>query len=180
MSRADVFVHASAVVHDDAAIGPGTRIWDWSKVREKSVIGSGCNIGQSCYIDIGAVVGDRCKIQNGVSVYHGVIIGDDVFVGPNAVFTNDLVPRAFNTEWKISETQVGNGASIGANATIRCGIRLGDYAMVAAGAVVTKDIPAHGLVMGNPAKLVDYVTKSGKRLDWDMTGPAPVADKLVD
>lgn len=180
MSRDNVFVHPTATVHDDAIIGAGTRIWDWSKVRERARIGAGCNIGQSVYVDMDAVIGDGCKVQNGVSIYHGVTIKDRVFVGPNAVFTNDMFPRAFSTNWEVTPTLVEEGASIGANATIRCGITLGAYSMVAAGSVATKDVPAHGLVMGNPARLVDYVTRSGKRMNWDMAGPAPAAEALAD
>ena len=109
-------------------------IWNWSKVRENVTIGNNCSIGQCCYIDFSITIGDRCKIQNGVSLYNGLVIGDDVFIGPNATFTNDLRPRAHNEDWKITDTKVLDGASIGANATIICGITLGKNCMIAAGA----------------------------------------------
>ena len=161
----EIFIHPSAHVSEDAEIGAGTKIWINSQVREKAVIGTGSIISKDTYIDTGVIIGNRVKIQNGVSVYHGVIVDDDVFVGPNAVFTNDLVPRAFNENWVITPTRVRKGASIGANATIVCGITIGEYAMIGAGSVVLSDIPAHGLVVGNPARLIGYVCECGQRLD---------------
>ena len=171
-----VYIHATAEVHSGAQIGAGTKIWNWSKVREKTRIGTNCNIGQSVYIDFDVVMGDDCKVQNGVSLYHGQTIGNQVFVGPNVTFTNDQYPRAFNGDFEVSKTVIEDGASIGANATIRCGVRLGRYCMVAAGAVVTRDVPAFGLVLGVPARLVDYVGKDGKPLHWDMSAPPPVQE----
>ncbi len=161
----DVFIHASAHVSDEASIGKGTKIWINSQVREKAVIGDNCIISKDTYIDTEVRIGSRVKVQNGVSIYHGVTIEDDVFVGPNVAFTNDFVPRAFNDEWKISKTLVKHGASIGANATILCGHTVGEYALVGAGSVVTKDVPDHGLVVGNPARLIGYVCRCGQRLD---------------
>jgi acetyltransferase-like isoleucine patch superfamily enzyme len=158
------FIHESAHISPDAKIGDGTKIWVNSQVREHAQIGENCIISKDTYIDEHVVIGDRVKIQNGVSVYHGVIIEDDVFVGPNATFTNDHVPRAFNTSWKISETIVKKGASIGANATIICGVTVGEYAMIGAGSVVTKNIAPHALVVGNPAKQIGYVCKCGGKL----------------
>jgi acetyltransferase-like isoleucine patch superfamily enzyme len=119
------------------------------------------------YVDHAVRIGNHCKIQNSVSVYHGVTVEDDVFVGPNVVFTNDKVPRAFNSEWKITPTLVKQGASIGANATIICGITIGEYAMVAAGSVVTRDVAPFTLVMGNPARLVARIDKAGNRITED-------------
>ena len=174
------FVHESATVSPDSAIGNGTKVWDWAKIREGAELGADCIVGQGVYVDTGVRIGDRCKLQNGVSVYHGVTIDNDVFVGPAATFTNDKVPRAFATDWEVSPTHVESGASIGANATIVCGIRIGAYAMVAAGSVVTKDVPNHALVMGNPARIVDYVSVRGHRLHWDMSNPAPTEDELKD
>lgn len=138
-------------------------------------------IGKNVYIDVHAEVGDRCKIQNNVSVYHGVRIGDDVFVGPSATFTNDLVPRAFNAEWQVTETFVGNGASIGANATIVCGNRLGAYSMVAAGATVTHDVEAHELVAGTPARRLGWVCRCGQVVSRAAERPADlVCDSCKD
>lgn len=156
-------IHPSASVADSAAVGEGTSIWEWSKVREGAIIGKECVIGQGVYIDHGVRIGDRCKIQNHVSVYHGVTIGDRVFVGPSATFTNDLVPRADSTDWQVSPTVVEDGASIGANATIVCGTTLGRSCMIGAGSVVTGDVPAHALVVGNPARVIDYVDTDGRR-----------------
>jgi acetyltransferase-like isoleucine patch superfamily enzyme len=167
-----VYIHETATVEEGAKIGEGTRIWHQAHVRGGSEIGSGCNIGKNCYIDAGAKIGNRVKIQNNVSVYHGVEIGDDVFVGPSAVFTNDFYPRAFSTNWKVAETHIEKGASICANATIVCGHRIGEYATVGAGSVVTKDVPAYALVAGNPARQIGWVCKCGHRLDETMTCPA--------
>lgn len=161
----NIFIHASAHVSDRAQIGKGSKVWINSQIREGAVIGENCIISKDTYIDTGVSIGSGVKIQNGVSIYHGVTIEDDVFVGPNAVFTNDYVPRAFNTAWKITETLIKRGASIGANATVVCGNTVGEYALVAAGSVVIRDVPAHGLVVGNPARLIGYVCKCGQRLD---------------
>jgi len=170
--RIDIFIHPAAFVSDDALIGDGTKIWINSQVREGASIGDHCIISKDTYIDTGVKIGNRVKVQNGVSIYHGVEIGDDVFIGPNAVFTNDHVPRAFNRDWKIAATIVEKGASIGANATIVCGHRIGEYALVGAGSVVTKDVPAHALVMGNPARIRGYVCRCGARLDAEGRCPA--------
>jgi UDP-2-acetamido-3-amino-2,3-dideoxy-glucuronate N-acetyltransferase len=180
MKLRKTFIHASAEVHPTAKIGEGTFIWNWSKVRERARVGAACNIGQGVYIDLDTVMGARCKIQNGVHVYCGVTLGDDVFVGPNATFTNDRVPRAHMPYWRIVDTLVEDGASIGANATIVCGIRLGRHCMVAAGAVVTKDVPDFGLVAGCPARLIDYISVSGERFGWKEGDAAPDPKILLD
>jgi len=164
-----VFIHDSAHVSAGARIGSGTKVWINSQIREDAEIGEDCIISKDTYIDTGVRIGSRVKVQNGVSIYHGVDIEDDVFVGPNATFTNDYVPRAFNADWKISKTLVRRGASIGANATIICGHTIGEFAMVGAGSVVTKDVPAHGLVVGNPAKLIGFVCRCGQRLNGSQT-----------
>ena len=156
-------IHPSADVSQDAEVGDGTAIWNNAQVRAGAVVGRGCNLGKDVYIDEGAVVGNGVKIQNGVSIYHGVTVEDDAFLGPHCAFTNDLRPRAFGS-WHITPTRVCRGASIGANATIVCGATIGSYAMVAAGSVVTHDVPDHGLVMGNPARLRGYVCRCGHKL----------------
>lgn len=159
-----VFVHPLAVVDDGAEIGEGTRIWHFAHVRSSAKVGKACNIGKDVYIDADVIIGDNVKIQNGVSVYHGVVIEDDVFCGPHMTFTNDMYPRAFGDAWQVFKTLVRKGASIGAHATIVCDVTLGEYCMVGSGAVVTKDVPAHGLVVGNPARLVGFVCRCGQPL----------------
>ena len=161
---AETFIHPTAHVSDQAEIGVGTKIWINVQVRENVRIGRDCILSKDVYVDHAVKIGDRCKIQNSVSVYSGVEISDDVFVGPNACFTNDKVPRAFNADWIITPTRIDNGASIGANATIVCGITIGEFAMVAAGSVVTKDVPPYTLVMGNPARAISRVNKEGHRV----------------
>ncbi|GAX91982.1 acyltransferase [Effusibacillus lacus] len=158
-------IHESAEVAPTASVGENTAVWNQVQIREGAVIGGECSIGKDVYIDQGVRIGDRCKIQNGVSIYNGVIIEDDVFLGPHMTFTNDLVPRAFNTNWKITPTRVKKGASIGANATIVCGVTIGEYAMVGAGAVVTKDVAPFALVVGNPAKQIGWVCECGVRIE---------------
>ena len=180
MAERKTYIDPTAIVDERAEIGAGTMIWNWSKVREDARIGENCNLGQAVYVDFGVTIGDGCKIQNGVSVYHGVSLGDRVFVGPDATFTNDRVPRAFNENWQVVPTIVEQGASIGANSTIVCGVTLGAYCMVGAGAVVTRDVPAHGLVLGQPARLVDYVTVSGRRIGWTPGNPPPGAEILEE
>jgi UDP-2-acetamido-3-amino-2,3-dideoxy-glucuronate N-acetyltransferase len=160
----DGSVHPTAIVEDGAIVGPGTRIWHRSHLRAGSRIGSGCTIGFAVYVDAGVVIGDRCKLENHVSVYHGVILGDDVFVGPGVMFTNDLYPRADAAAWEVVPTRVRRGASIGANATIVCGVEVGERSMVGAGSVVTADVPAHGLVTGSPARLRGCVCTCGSPL----------------
>ena len=160
----DVFIHKLAVVDDGAKIGTGTKVWHFAHVRNTAKIGDGCIIGKSVYIDADVIIGNNVKIQNGVSVYHGVTIEDDVFCGPHMTFTNDMYPRAFGDSWEVAKTLVKKGVSIGAHATIVCNTTLGEYCLVASGAVVTKDVPSHGLVMGNPAQLVGFVCKCARPL----------------
>ncbi len=167
LKRADVFIHDTAVVAPDAVIGAGTKIWHYVHVREHAKIGTHCVLGKDVYIDHYVAIGNGVKIQNGVSVYQGVTLEDEVFVGPNAVFTNDLLPRSQHTTWRVVETVVERGASIGANATIVCGVRLGAHCMVGAGAVVVKNVPPHALVVGNPAKVAGYVCSCGHHLHRD-------------
>lgn len=161
----DVQIHPTADVSPDALIGDGTKIWHQAQVREGASIGKNCIISKNVYIDEKVRIGNGVKIQNNVNVYHGVTIEDDVFLGPSMTFTNDMFPRAFRADWEITETIVRKGASIGANATVRCGVTIGEYAMVGSGSVVTKDIPSHALVVGNPAHRIGYVCMCGRRLD---------------
>ena len=161
----DIFVHSSSHIERGAQIGKGSKVWINVQIRSTSIIGENCIISKDVYIDESVEIGNHCKIQNGVSVYHGVTIEDDVFVGPNACFTNDKIPRAFNQDWQITKTLIKKGASIGANATIVCGITLGEYSMIAAGSVVTKDVEPYSLVMGSPAKHYSYVDKLGNKVN---------------
>lgn len=163
-SAPKVFVHQTADVSPQATVGEGSFVWHQAQLREGARVGRNCRIGKGVYIDRGVVVGDDCKLQNYAVTYEGVKLGDRVFVGPHAVFTNDLYPRAESKDWKIVPTLVKEGASIGANATIVCGITIGRYAMVAAGAVVTTDVPDQALVMGVPARVVGFVCECGQRL----------------
>lgn len=161
----ETFIHASAAVDPRAEIGAGTKVWINVQIREGASIGEECILSKDVYIDHGVRIGHRCKIQNSVSVYNGVTIGNEVFVGPNACFTNDKVPRAQNPDWTITPTIIGDGASIGANATIVCGVTIGEFAMVAAGSVVTRDVEPYSLVMGSPARHVGFVDKKGNRVE---------------
>lgn len=162
-STSPAFIHPSANVSETAVIGDGTKVWINVQVRERAIIGADCVISKDVYIDQSVRIGDRCKIQNGVSIYKGVTLGDDVFVGPHAVFTNDKVPRAFNVDWTVTSTHVLDGASIGANSTIVCGVTIGEYAMVAAGSVVTRNVAPFTLVLGNPARPVARIDRAGNR-----------------
>lgn len=166
-----IFIHPTAEVSEKAKIGKGTKIWNLAQVREDCVIGEECIISKNVYIDTQAVLGNRVKVQNNVNVYHGVTIEDDVFLGPSMTFTNDFYPRAFNADWQITRTLVKKGASIGANATIVCGNTIGEYALVGSGSVVTKDVPAHALVAGNPARQIGWVCRCGHKLNSDWVCP---------
>jgi UDP-2-acetamido-3-amino-2,3-dideoxy-glucuronate N-acetyltransferase len=165
-------VHPTAIVEDGSSIGDGTSVWHHSHVRSGAVIGSGCTLGKNVFIDSAAVVGNRVKIQNNVSVYSGVTLEDEVFVGPSAVFTNDLFPRAASTTWEILPTVVRRGASIGANATIICGNDIGEYAAVGSGSVVTRPVLAHQLVVGNPARHHGWVCSCGRPTSKSPERPA--------
>jgi UDP-2-acetamido-3-amino-2,3-dideoxy-glucuronate N-acetyltransferase len=159
------FIHPTAIIDSTAVVGSGTKVWVNVQIRENARVGENCILSKDVYIDREVTIGSGCKIQNSVSVYRGVVIEDEVFIGPNACFSNDRLPRAFSTSWEITPTLVRRGASIGANATIICGVTIGEYAMVAAGAVVTRDVEAHALVMGNPARCVAHVAEDGRRVD---------------
>jgi UDP-2-acetamido-3-amino-2,3-dideoxy-glucuronate N-acetyltransferase len=168
-----VFVHATAEVSPDAVIGAGSKIWNHAQVRPNATIGENCVIGKGVYVDANVMISDNCKIQNYVSVFDGVTLEDGVFVGPHVCFTNDMQPRAVNPDgtlkaaedWVLTPTLVRTGASIGANSTIRCGITIGEWAMIGAGSVVTKDVPANALVVGNPARQIGWVCACGQRCE---------------
>jgi UDP-2-acetamido-3-amino-2,3-dideoxy-glucuronate N-acetyltransferase len=167
-----VVIHPTADVSSEAFVGPGTRIWHHVQVREGAQIGADCILSKGVYVDACVVIGNNVKIQNYVSIYHGVTIEDGVFCGPHCVFTNDKAPRAINpdgslkagNDWVLSKTLVRMGAAIGANATIVCGVTVGEWAMIGAGSVVARDVPDYGLVWGNPARLHGFVCPCGARL----------------
>ena len=161
----DHAIHPTAIIDDPATpIGAGTRIWHWVHVMPGAIIGDRCSIGQGCFI--GRVrIGDGCRIQNHVSLFDGVILDEDVFVGPSAVFTNVKHPRAHvSRKDDYDQTHVGQGATIGANATVLCGVSIGAYAMIGAGAAVTHDVPAHAVVVGTPARRVAWACRCGETL----------------
>ena len=165
--------HETVVIDPGCTIGDGTRIWHFSHIMPGCIIGRNCNIGQNVVISPQVVLGDNVKVQNNVSVYTGVTCGDDVFLGPSCVFTNVVNPRsAVSRKSQYQKTHVGRGASIGANATIVCGHTIGEYAMIGAGAVVTKDIPPYALVVGNPSRRIGWVSEYGHRLSFNEKGIA--------
>jgi acetyltransferase-like isoleucine patch superfamily enzyme len=160
----NIYIHPTAVVDKTAKIGEGTRIWHFVHVRENAEIGINCILGHSVYIDRKVKIGNRVKLENRTNVYQGVKIEDDVFVGPHVTFTNDPYPRSFSTDWKIVPTHVKKGASIGAGSVVLCGVTINQYAMIGAGSVVTKDVPARALAYGNPAKIRGFVCICGRKL----------------
>ena len=159
------WAHNTSIVSDTAQVGDGTKIWQFCNIMSGAIIGQDCNIGQNVFVEGGVCIGNRVKVKNNVSLYTGVICEDDVFLGPNCVFTNVITPRSFvERKSEFRQTILKTGCSIGANATIICGNVIGEYAMIGAGAVVTKDVKPFELVVGNPARRIGYVCKCGERL----------------
>ena len=169
----DYFAHPTAVIDADCQIGEGTKIWHFSHLMPHCRIGQNCIIGQNVFVAEGVTIGDNVKVQNNVSIYAGVEVEDDVFLGPSMVFTNVLNPRSFiERKSEFKKTLVRKGATIGANATIVCGCEIGRYALVGAGAVVTKSVPDYALMVGNPAVQIGWVSEYGHTLTFDEQGRA--------
>ena len=169
----EYFAHTTAVVDDGCKIGKGVKIWHFSHIMPNCILGDNCNIGQNVVISPDVVLGKNVKVQNNVSIYTGVTCDDDVFLGPSMVFTNVINPRsAVNRKSEYAKTHVGNGASIGANATIVCGHDIGEFAFIGAGTVVTKTVPAYALIVGNPGRQIGWMSEYGHRLDFDKDGLA--------
>jgi acetyltransferase-like isoleucine patch superfamily enzyme len=162
------FKHEKSLVHPGAKIGEGTRIWAFANVSDGAAIGSGCNVCDGCFVEKGGVIGDHVTLKNHVSIWNGVTLEDDVFVGASAVFINDRYPRSNRQDaWTLERTFVKKGATIGAGAVVLCGITIGEYAVVGAGAVVTKNVDPHTIVVGNPARFGGYACRCGRKLDRD-------------
>ncbi len=173
MQQDDFFIHPTAVIDNGAVIGRGSKIWHFCHLMPKSRIGTDCILGQNIYIDNNVTIGNRVKIQNNVSVYNGVEVEDDVFLGPSMVFTNVTNPRSFiERKNEFKKTIIRKGATIGANATLLCGIEIGSYAMIGAGTMIISNIAPYALVVGNPARQIGWVSEAGITLDFDAEGLA--------
>ncbi|RPD99049.1 N-acetyltransferase [Aureibaculum marinum] len=173
MKKLDYFAHETAVIDDNCTIGKGTKIWHFSHIMSNCEIGEECSFGQNVVVSPDVVLGRNVKVQNNVSIYTGVICEDDVFLGPSMVFTNVINPRsAIIRRDEYKKTLVKKGASIGANATIVCGNTIGEFSLIGAGSVVTKEVPAYALVVGNPSKQIGWVSEYGHRLNFDENGIA--------
>ena len=167
------YVHPSSIIDDNCIIGEGTKIWHFSHVMGGAVIGNNCNLGQNVVVSPKVVLGNNVRVQNNVSIYEGVICEDDVFLGPGVVLTNVINPRsAVSRKTEFKTTLIKKGASIGANATIVCGNTIGEYAFVGAGAVVTKNVPAYALIVGNPGRQVGWMSEFGQKLHFNAEGKA--------
>jgi acetyltransferase-like isoleucine patch superfamily enzyme len=174
----DYMAHPTAFIEESATIGEGTKIWHNAQIRSRARIGARCIIGKGAFVDFGVVVGDDCKIQNYACVYHGVVIGRGVFIGPHVVFVNDIRPRATDRafrqlgegEWEVGATIVGDGAAFGANSTILTNVRIGKWALIAAGAVVTRSVEPYALVVGSPARRTSWVCVCGRKLSTAVCG----------
>lgn len=168
-----IYIHPTAEVSPEAQVGPGTRIWHQAQVREGAVVGAECILSKGVYVDRDVRIGDRVKVQNYASLYHGTTVEDGAFIGPYACLTNDRFPRAVTPEgklkgdadWEVGEVRIGQGASVGAGAVVLPGVEVGSWAMVGAGAVVTRSVPAHALVVGNPARLAGVVCRCGRPVE---------------
>jgi len=181
---ADAYVHPTAVVEDGAVLGPDTKVWHHAQVRTGARVGSGCILGKGSFVDLDVVIGDRCKLQNYVNVFHGSVVEDEVFLGPLAVLTNDRFPRAAtpdgglkcDADWEVSGVLVRHGASVGSRAVVLPGVEIGRWAIVGAGAVVTRTVEAHRVVAGNPARPVGWAGRCGHVLsdvDWPGAADCP-------
>jgi len=161
----NVYVDHTAIIDNGVSLGSGTKIWHFVHIMEDAKIGKECVLADYVYVGRGVKIGNGVKLENRATVYEGVTIEDKVFVGPHVTFTNDPYPRSFNTDWKILQTLVKEGASIGAGTIIVCGISIGDYSLVGAGSVVTENIPPHALAYGNPARIKGFVCRCGRKLE---------------
>ncbi len=171
MPEKDYYVHPNALVESER-IGAKTRIWAFVQVQKNAEIGEDCNLGNGVFVENGVKIGNRVTIKNGISLWEGLVIQDDVFLGPHAVFTNDMFPRSKMHLGNYLTTNIKKGASVGANATVLCGITLGSYCMIGAGAVVTKSVPDFALVSGNPARFKYWISKNGEKLNFNDEGIA--------
>ncbi len=170
---ADAYIHESCYIDDGATIGDNTKIWHFCHILENTIIGQNCNFGQNCSVGPDVIIGNNVKVQNNISIYEGIVVEDDVFLGPSCVFTNILNPRSFiSRKSEFKKTVLKKGCTIGANATILCGIQLGEYSLIGAGSVVTKDVKAFSLVYGSPAKHMGWVGISGNKLKFNEEGLA--------
>lgn len=186
MTTATVYIEDSAVVSPRAVIGEGTRIWHFAQIRERARIGQDCNIGKSAYVDADVQIGNRVKVQNNASLYHGAIIEDGVFIGPHVCLTNDKRPRAINLDgslqgeddWETGHILIRYGAALGAGTIVVTGVTIGTFSLTGAGAVVTRDVPDYGLVVGNPARLIGYVCPRNHRCGGPEADPAALVCKV--